>query len=74
MGKTAGTDESVFRQVALPGNGARVLPLEVVPCPGTLLRFLLGHQQKAMARLMPVPENRGRAPSLPKCSHLVPEH
>ena len=28
MGKTAGTDESVFRQVPVPGNGARVLPLK----------------------------------------------
>ena len=34
MGKSAGPDESVFRQVPVPGNGARVLPLEVVPVPG----------------------------------------
>ena len=34
MGKSAGTDESVFRQVPVPGNGARVLPLELVPVPG----------------------------------------
>ena len=31
MGKSAGNDESVFRQVPVPGKGARVLPLEVVP-------------------------------------------
>ena len=34
MGKSAGTDENVFRQVPVPGNGARVLTLEVVPVPG----------------------------------------
>ena len=44
MGKSAGIDERVFRQVPVPGKGDRVLPLEV-------LRFLLGQQQKAMFRL-----------------------
>ena len=33
MGKSARTDESVFRQVPVPGNRARVLLLEVVPVP-----------------------------------------
>ena len=47
-GKSAGTDESVFRQVPVSGNGARVLPLEVVPVQGHGAQILLGHQQKAM--------------------------
>ena len=29
-----GTDESLFRLVAVPGHGARVLPLELVPMSG----------------------------------------
>ena len=31
---TTGTDENLFRQVSVPGHGARVLPLELVPVPG----------------------------------------
>ena len=34
MEKGVGTEKSVFRQVPVPRNGARVLPLEVVPVPG----------------------------------------
>ena len=30
---TAGTDENLFRLVSVPGQGARVLPLELVPVP-----------------------------------------
>ena len=44
MGKSAGSDKSVFRQVPVSGNGARVLPLKVVPVPGHVLRYLIGHQ------------------------------
>ena len=51
-----GTDKILFTPVPVPRNGARVLPLEVVPVPG--------HRQKALFRLVPVPENRERAPSL----------
>ena len=29
-----GTDKILFTQVPVPRNGARVLPLEVVPMPG----------------------------------------
>ena len=49
-----GTDKILFTPVPVPRNGARVLPLEVLP----------GHRQKALFRLVPVPENRERAPSL----------
>ena len=42
-------------------DGARVIPLEVVD---TVIKCLLLHQQKAMFRLVPVPENQTRAPSL----------
>ena len=34
MGKSAGTDKSVLRQVLVTGNGARVLHLEVESVPG----------------------------------------
>ena len=54
------TDKIVFTPVPVPRNGARVLPLEVVPVP----RFLLGHPQYTMFRRGAVPENRERAPSL----------
>ena len=42
---TTRNDENLLRLVPVPGHGARVLPLEPV----------LGHQQKAMFRLFPVP-------------------
>ena len=44
IGKSAGSDESLFRQVPVPGNCARVLPLKVVPVPGQVLRYLMRHQ------------------------------
>ena len=56
MGKCAGTDDSVLRQVPVPGNGARVLPLEVVPA------MFARAPKKATFRLVPVPKNR--APGL----------
>ena len=31
---TLGTDKNLFRLVPVPGQGARVLPLELVPVPG----------------------------------------
>ena len=51
MRKKRGTDKILFIPVPVLGNGTRVLPL-------------LGHRQKALFRLVPVPENRERAPSL----------
>ena len=33
LGKSMGTDKILFRQVIMSRNGARVLPLEVVPVP-----------------------------------------
>ena len=51
-----GTDKIPSRPVAVSKNGARVLPLKVVPVPG--------HRQKIMFRLVAVPENQQRAPSL----------
>ena len=52
---TTGTDENLFRQVPVPGHGAQVLPLELVPVPRHFAQLVLGHQQKAMFRLVPVP-------------------
>ena len=45
-------------------NGARVLPLEVVPMPGHGAQIFAEHRQKALFRLAPVPENWERTPSL----------
>ena len=59
-----GTDKILFTPVPVPRNGARVLSLEAVPVPGHVPRFLLGHRQKALFRLVPVPGNREPAPSL----------
>ena len=56
MGRGTGTDESVCRQALLPENAARAIPMEVV--------IFARHQQKAMFRLVHVPEKRARAPSL----------
>ena len=53
---TAGTDENLLRLV--PGHGARVLPLEIVP------KLVIGHHQKAMFRLVPVSGHWARAASL----------
>ena len=54
---TAGTDENLFRLVIVPGHGARVLPLELVPVPWHVSKLVLGHQQKSVFRLMPVPRH-----------------
>ena len=61
---TAGTEENLFRLVPVLGHGARVLHLELVLLPGHGAQFVLGHQQKAMFRLVFVPGHCGRAPSL----------
>ena len=63
-GKGVRTDKILFRPVPVPRNGARVLPLELVPVPGTMPKFLLRHRQNTMFRLGAVPENRAWAPSL----------
>ena len=66
---TAGTDENLFRLVPLPRHGAQVLPLGLVRargCLGTVPKFVLGHPQKAMFRLVPVPEHR-RARARGRC-------
>ena len=47
-------------------DGARVLPLKLVP--GTVPKFVLGHQQKAMFRL--VPGYRSQASSLNGALHV----
>ena len=56
------TDKILSRPVLVPGNGARVLPFESMPRHGT--QILLGHGQKVLFRLVPMPENRERAPCL----------
>ena len=43
---TSDTDENLFSLEPVPGDGARVLPLELVPEPGTVPKSVLGHQQK----------------------------
>ena len=64
MEKSVETDESFFRQVPLPGNGALVLPLEVVPVPVHGPQIFARAPTKAMFRLVPMRENHTRAPSL----------
>ena len=39
----------------VPGHGARIVPLEIVPLPVQGPKFVLGHRQKAMFSLVPVP-------------------
>ena len=48
---TAGTDESLFRLASVPEYHV----WSQCPCRGTVPKFVLGHQQKAMLRLVPVP-------------------
>ena len=54
---TACTVKTCFRLVPVLGHGARVLRilLELVFMPGTVPKLVLGHQQKAMFRLVPFP-------------------
>ena len=49
---TAGADKNLFRLVPVLGRSARVLPLELVPVPGTVPKLVLWHQQKAVFRLV----------------------
>ena len=54
------TDENLFRLVPVPGNGARVLPLELVPVPGHDAQISARAPKKALFRLMPVLGHRAR--------------
>ena len=50
---TAGTDENLFRSVPVPGHGARVLPVELVPLPRSP-NFSSGTNKKLWSDLLPV--------------------
>ena len=55
---TMGTDENLFRLLPVPRNGARLLPLELVPVPGH------GAQISARASAKGFVQTGARAPSL----------
>ena len=61
-----GSDKILFTPVPMPRNGARVLPLEVVPVPGHGAQIFAQALTKSSVQTIkvPVPENRVRAPSL----------
>ena len=56
--------KSCSHQCSCPGTVPELYLWRQCPCPSTVPRVLLGHRQKALFRLVPVPENRERAPSL----------
>ena len=62
--KTWELTKSCSDQCPCPGMVPEYYPWRQCPCPGTVPRFLLGHRQKALFRLVPVPGNREPAPSL----------
>ena len=53
-----GTDKILFTPVPVPRNGARVLPLEVVPVPGHGAQIFARAPTISSIRLVSVPENR----------------
>ena len=62
--KTWGLTKSCSDQYPCPGTVPACYPWRQSPCPGTMPKFLLGHRHKSLFRLVPVPENRERVPSL----------
>ena len=50
-GKRAGTDESVFRHFAVPGNGAQVLTYGVVPMPRHGAEIFAGALTKSFVQI-----------------------